>query len=66
MRGCSMVVPYPVSRQLFTDWCAAGAKVSFRTIGITEHVSGMLLGWPLALGWMADRFAGQSAPSDCP
>ncbi|RQO61028.1 hypothetical protein DBV14_05835 [Variovorax sp. KBW07] len=60
------VVPYPVAKQLFTDWCAAGAKVSFRTIGITEHISGMALGWPLALGWMSDRFAGESAPSDCP
>ncbi|WP_167481196.1 lipase family protein [Acidovorax cavernicola] len=60
------IVPYENTKKTFTAWCAGGAKVSFRTIGITEHATGMLLGYPIALDWMADRFAGNPAPSNCP
>lgn len=53
------VVPYPVTKQLFTDWCSASAKGSFCTIGIAEHITGMQLGWPLVLEWISDWFAGE-------
>lgn len=60
------VVPYADSKKTFTAWCAGGAKALFKTIGITEHATGMLLGLPIALDWMGDRFAGEPAPSNCP
>lgn len=60
------VVAYQNTRKTFDSWCAGGAKVTFRTIGITEHATGMVLGYPVAFEWMSDRFAGYPAPSDCP
>lgn len=60
------VVPYENTRRTFTDWCAGGVKATFNTIGITEHATGLLLGHPAAVQWMADRFDGKTAASNCP
>ncbi|PLC07209.1 hypothetical protein CY658_09555 [Variovorax sp. RO1] len=60
------VVPHQDVKQLFADWCALGAKVNFRTLGITEHATGGVLGMPLVLDWMGHRFAGDKVVSDCP
>jgi dienelactone hydrolase len=58
-------VPYNQSQQLFAAWCARGGNVAFRTISLTEHASGLAVGWPVALSWMAQRFAGLPSASEC-
>jgi len=58
-------VPYANASRLLKDWCARGATVTGRTIDASDHVTGLTLGWPVALDWMADRFAGLPASSDC-
>lgn len=59
------LVPYANSSKLFGDWCAKGAKVALRQINAPDHLEALSDGWPFALDWMADRFAGLPAPSDC-
>ncbi|SFV12452.1 lipase family protein [Pseudoduganella namucuonensis] len=61
------VVPYEQNKKWFAAWCARGANVEFRTVhGTVDHISGAVLGVPIALDWMAQRFAGIPATSGCP
>ncbi|MFF5805553.1 lipase family protein [Streptomyces sp. NPDC012746] len=59
------LIPYAVGRQLRSEWCAKGANVQWRTILLGEHVSGVITESSAAGNWLADRFAGRAARSDC-
>lgn len=60
------LIPYGVGKQVRKDWCAKGADVEWHTVPLGEHVSGVITQSPLAANWLADRFAGKPARSNCP
>ncbi|WP_030678222.1 lipase family protein [Streptomyces sp. NRRL B-1347] len=59
------LIPYGTGKQVRADWCAKGAQVEWHTIPLGEHVSGVITQSPLATQWLADRFAGKPARSNC-
>jgi hypothetical protein len=58
------VIPYAVEQTLHNQWCALGAK-SQLTPWVGEHVTTQLLAQTDVVNWIANRFAGQAAPSNC-
>ncbi len=55
------IVAYQQSLDLRDDWSALGADVRlYTTRGGFEHITGGGAGLPVALGWLARRFAGTS------
>jgi pimeloyl-ACP methyl ester carboxylesterase len=58
-------VPIEVTLGLHDAWCAQGANVSFELYPIAEHFGGLGQGIPQVLSWLAARFAGLPAQSDC-
>ncbi len=58
------VIPYAVEQKLHDQWCALGAR-SQLTPWIGEHVTTQLLAQTDVVNWIANRFAGQTAPSNC-
>ncbi|NMI01743.1 lipase [Pseudonocardia sp. K10HN5] len=63
--GADELIPVVQGRGLRSDWCARGATVHYLELPGTEHVTGAALGGPPVVGWLADRFAGRPAPSNC-
>ncbi len=59
------LIPLAVGRGLFDEYCGRGVRVRFDVIPAAEHVTGAALGGPGAVGWLADRFAGRTAPDAC-
>lgn len=59
------IVPPSFGPALFSDWCALGADVEFVQLPAQEHLSGNVTGTPAAIGWMAERLAGEPAQSGC-
>ncbi|MDT0307370.1 lipase family protein [Streptomyces sp. DSM 44917] len=64
------IVPYGQGRQMARDWCAAGAEqVEFRNIfsliPLFSHVTAGLSAHFHSADWLADRFAGERAGSNC-
>jgi hypothetical protein len=57
-------VPYDQAAATRDRWCARGAEVTFVTLP-AEHVAGVVEGIPLAMQWLAGRFAGAPATSTC-
>jgi pimeloyl-ACP methyl ester carboxylesterase len=58
------VIPYAVEQSLHDTWCSLGATsdlVSFPGDHVTTQVEAQVT----VAQWIADRFAGQSAPSNC-
>ncbi|WP_432753867.1 lipase family protein [Streptomyces sp. JL2001] len=53
-------------RALARQYCATGnPAIRYSQFGLLSH-TGVPVAWaPLALGWLNDRFAGRTAPSDC-
>jgi len=51
--------------QLQQQWCAAGATVQFQPAVAGEHLTGAITGAPLAVDYLAGRFAKKPAPSTC-
>lgn len=51
--------------QLNRDWCAEGATVAFQPAVLGEHITGAVTGAPLAVDYLAGRFAGRTAPDTC-
>ncbi|MEY9845375.1 hypothetical protein ABH940_002453 [Streptacidiphilus sp. BW17] len=53
-------------RALARQYCATGDHaIQFQQFDLLSHV-GTAVAWaPTAIGWLADRFAGRTAPSDC-
>jgi hypothetical protein len=60
------LIPFPTAQQLQTDWCRRGATVTLHADAVSEHSSLAVTGAPLAVGYMASRFAGLPAPANCP
>jgi hypothetical protein len=58
------VIPYAVEQTLHTQWCALGARSQLVPY-VAEHVTTQLLAQTDVVNWMANRFAGQTAPSNC-
>ena len=59
------LAPIAQMRQLAARYCGEGVTVHVATSPVGEHISYVLLGFPTALAYIADRFAGQPAPDDC-
>lgn len=59
------LVPYAQAAETRARWCAAGANVTWATIPLAEHVVGIVKGAPLAVSFLAARFAGIPVPSTC-
>ncbi|WP_344440364.1 lipase family protein, partial [Kitasatospora nipponensis] len=53
-------------RALARQYCAAGTgPVAFQQFDLLSHVGVPVVWAPQAIGWLGDRFAGRTAPSDC-
>lgn len=51
-------VPFEIGRQLFRDYCELGVTVDWRPLPLLNHFEGAGAGGPVALPWLAQRFAG--------
>ncbi|MFI1105881.1 lipase family protein [Streptomyces melanogenes] len=53
-------------RSLARQYCATGGSaVKYSQYEVLSHTGATLAWAPAALGWLNDRFAGRTAPSDC-
>ncbi|WP_419997088.1 lipase family protein [Streptomyces boninensis] len=59
------LIPRTLGEGLRAGWCAKGAQVSYKTIPVLEHISGVIAETPAALSWLGDRFAGKPAAGNC-
>jgi alpha-beta hydrolase superfamily lysophospholipase len=60
----TLVLP-PVTKDYVTRLCRAGSRVKYLLMANIGHASAALTSAPVAVDWMAGRFAGRPAPSDC-
>ena len=54
-----------VTRDYMGKLCAAGSRVTFMTLPGVGHGTAAMKSALTAIAWIADRFAGTPAPSDC-
>ncbi|MET9921166.1 lipase family protein [Streptomyces sp. NPDC006435] len=59
------VVPQQVGRTLAADWCRRGTTVKFSGNYVPGHIAATAATSSEGRPWLADRFAGRSAPSTC-
>ncbi|MEV6398456.1 lipase family protein [Streptomyces sp. NPDC051907] len=59
------LIPYALGSRLRQDWCAKGGAVTWRTILLGTHVTGVITQSLKAADWLADRFAGSPTSGDC-
>lgn len=59
-----VVIPNTTALML-RRWCAAGSRITTMWLGDTPHQTTAWVAAPTAIGWMAQRFAGQQATDDC-
>ncbi|MFJ8825515.1 lipase family protein [Streptomyces sp. NPDC102467] len=59
------VIPHKVGAKLAADWCAKGATVKFTTNYVPGHIAATAATSSQGAPWLADRFAGKTAPSTC-
>jgi hypothetical protein len=59
------LAPIGPARTLIKRFCSKGVAVQHVQDNLTEHVGLVALGWPGALKYLGDRFAGKPAPSTC-
>lgn len=60
------VIPVGQVNRLVADYCAKpGARVTYTRDHFSEHITGEVVGAPLALLWLRDRLEGKPAPSGC-
>ncbi|MER5639186.1 lipase family protein [Kitasatospora sp. NPDC002227] len=52
-------------RALARQYCASGVPLKYQQYDLLSHVGVPVVWAPQALGWLNDRFAGRTAPSDC-
>lgn len=62
--AADQILPLDQGFQTKRDWCAKGSRVSFELYP-GEHLTTQFQGATNALNWIADRFAGKSAPTTC-
>ena len=60
------LIPYPTVRTLQADWCKGGGHVTLYSDALSEHSSLAVSGAPLAVNYLASRFAGVDVPATCP
>jgi pimeloyl-ACP methyl ester carboxylesterase len=58
-------VPFAQAQELRSEWCSAGADVTWKVRPLAEHVLGYLQTWGPAIEYLSDRFAGRPAPGNC-
>ncbi|MQA12821.1 MAG: hypothetical protein GEV09_01240 [Pseudonocardiaceae bacterium] len=59
------LIPVTVARQLAADYCTRNVTVRYLESPVEEHVSYAAAAAPMAVTWLADRFARRPAPSTC-
>ncbi|MFD3561521.1 alpha/beta fold hydrolase [Streptomyces sp. NPDC058686] len=59
------VVPQQVGKNLAADWCRQGVTVRFAGNHIPGHIAATTGTSSEGVPWLADRFAGRTAPSTC-
>lgn len=66
------LVPHGQARQLAVDWCALGADVTYRPVGmpnlvspLINHLTPLLADQGEAVSWLTDRLAGRPAGNTC-
>lgn len=59
------VVPYGVGKQLGSDWCDKGTRVSFNAGLVPTHIGGYLPHLERSMAFFEKRFAGQNQTSSC-
>lgn len=58
------LIPFPLGTQLRDEWCRRGVNAQFMEVPGADHISGTTLGTPLAIDWLAERFATGPPPQD--
>jgi hypothetical protein len=58
------MVPLSVELNLHSQWCSLGVK-SQLNLYVGDHPLAAAEGYPDAVTWMSNRFAGQVPPSNC-
>ena len=67
MQGLADTLVRPaITEQFVKKACAAGAVIQFVTMPQKTHDSAGKASVPEAIGWIANRFAGQRPPNTCP
>ncbi|GAA2254140.1 lipase [Streptomyces ruber] len=59
------IIPHRVGARLAADWCRRGATVKFTSNHIPTHIAAAAGASAEGVPWLADRFAGETAPSTC-
>ncbi|KAH8553244.1 secretory lipase [Umbelopsis sp. PMI_123] len=59
------VVPFAPAKELYTQYCAAGANIDFVADELSEHIILMITGSATAISWLEDRFNGVAAQAGC-
>ncbi|MHC0430441.1 lipase family protein [Streptomyces sp. O3] len=59
------LIPYRLGKQLRRDWCGRGGTVTWRTILLGEHVSGVITESAAVQNWLAARFADRPTSGNC-
>jgi hypothetical protein len=59
------LIPFASAQALQADWCRGGGHVTLYPDVASEHSSLAVSGAPLAVGFLASRFAGVDVPATC-
>lgn len=59
------LIPFAGAQKLRDTWCQGGTKVTFYADPLSEHVVLAVSGAPAAVAFLAGRFNGAPAPSNC-
>ncbi|MGW6917978.1 lipase family protein [Kitasatospora sp. NPDC054939] len=59
------VIPFKVGTELKDRFCGLGAAVDWDTYYVPTHMATFYAAAPATVDWLADRFTGRPAPSDC-
>ncbi|MCJ1676239.1 lipase family protein [Streptomyces sp. APSN-46.1] len=59
------VVPQQVGKNLAADWCRRGTTVKFSSNIVPGHIAATEATSAEGIPWLADRFAGRTAPTTC-
>ncbi len=60
------LIPFPTAQALQADWCRGGGHVTLYADPASEHSTLAVTGAPLAVGFLAARFASVDVPATCP
>jgi pimeloyl-ACP methyl ester carboxylesterase len=59
------LVPHQEALQMAGSWCKKGTNVRFENLLVPEHIAASYEAFIRAEAWLADRFAGKPATSNC-